>query len=233
LPGGRPKSDDATATPTESQDDGLGASASFKLIRTYGAAAASEPLVDQAAVTSEPVSSDSLADAEPAGATDVAEEAPPEPVETPRPPVDTRDSRPSRGALEDAATLTDVLNARIVEARHPHHAVALVAARLESTTAEHGVGPSEVAQKVERLLRDLAGSVGENELFFDRDKQLLWLILPGVLPRRAHEITRMLRALMDRGGIGPDALAVAGYPRDAATAAELLAQVEAAIETAK
>jgi hypothetical protein len=66
----------------------------------------------------------------------------------------------------------------------------------------------------------------------DADEQLIWLAVPGVLPRRAAEVVTRLRELLNEGGLAPLALAVGGYPRDGSTADELVEHCRAALDRA-
>jgi hypothetical protein len=54
------------------------------------------------------------------------------------------------------------------------------------------------------------------------DEDVLWLIIPGVLPKRARTAADHLTTLLASGGTDVVGLAILGYPRDSTSAEGLV-----------
>ncbi len=136
-----------------------------------------------------------------------------------------------RGSGEEPQGLSLLLGDEIDRAARGHHALALVGAQLAHGAADPGLGAYELRQKTEAFLHDALGPAAQGKLFLDGEAGIVWLILPGVLPKRAVQVAREIGAIMEQSGLTPSALAVAGYPRDGSTAEELAVRCREAIES--
>jgi hypothetical protein len=201
-------------------------SPAVELIRTYGAKAAP---ASADVGTGEPQQHEdeggkgqATADGTDSGADEEAE-----PRLEQRPLVDSR----PHPAGDEPHGLAEALGDQIVRARQARHALALVEARLAAEADDRESGRRELRQRLDVLLQTAVGPAAQGELLFEGKEGIVWLILPGVLPKRALEVARELSALMEQCGLPPSALAVAGYPRDGKTAEELADRCRAAIDT--
>jgi hypothetical protein len=134
------------------------------------------------------------------------------------------------GHAQHADAVTGMLDEHIAAAREAHFALALVAVRVAQAADERSPDQEELRKRLSAALPDVLGSAEQPELLMDADERLIWLAVPGVLPRRAAEVVTCLRELLNEGGLAPVALAVCGYPRDGTTAEHLVEHCRAALE---
>jgi hypothetical protein len=156
-----------------------------------------------------------------------AEDTPPGSAQSPAseaPALQPADEPPEHGR-----PVIDMVDEHIAAAREAHFAVALVAVRVAQPAGERP-DQEELRERLGAALPHVLGSAEQPELIMDADEQLIWLAVPGVLPRRAAEVVTRLRELLNEGGLAPIALAVGGYPRDGSTADELVEHCRAALD---
>jgi hypothetical protein len=115
----------------------------------------------------------------------------------------------------DADDLVGVLHRRIEEARSAHRALAVVGARLAKTRGDPGIDPHQLKHYAELAAGDAIGAQTSADFSVDREERSVWLVLPGVLPRRAAGIARRLEELLESAGIPVVRTSALGYPRDA------------------
>jgi hypothetical protein len=146
-------------------------------------------------------------------------------AETPaaEPPLPHEPEEPAdrREALHSATTF-DTLCARvdteIARARDEHLALSIVALQLHPK-ADLAPDLSGVAEGVGRASRELVGQ-GAEVVLVESEDDIVWLILPGVLAKRAHAVATQLLEILTPDRHGVTAAAV-GFPADGASA-ELL-----------
>jgi hypothetical protein len=216
----RPKTDAVTeATPKENEqaDEKAAPRSAVELIGIYSSSAAStevEPTDEEPSPAEHPAAS---------AATPGTEEAAPtaEPLEQESQawPADHRDA------------LTRMVGDQIATARQTHHALGLVAIEFERTLAEAEPDADQLLDQVDAALSQVLRSTEKPEVVADPEERLVWLALPGLLRRRAVELASHVRPLLSERSLAPAAVAVSAYPRDGATAEELLANCHGKLET--
>ena len=126
------------------------------------------------------------------------------------------------GAPPAPATL-ETVHARIGDqlerAAETHLALSVVAVRLQPS-AELAPDLSGVDAAVVTTARQVVGEDAEIAVV-DSDDDTIWLILPGVLPKRSRAVAARLRTTLARHGHAP-AVAIAGYPADGKTSDALV-----------
>jgi hypothetical protein len=168
--------------------------------------------------------------AEPAAAEPAAEE--PEPSEPAAEELEAwKPARESEPEGPDDA-VTTMVTGQVALARQTHHALTLVAVRFAESGDEAAPEPDELRERVEAAVRRVVVSTGEPQLALRDEEHSLWLALPGLLPRRAVDVADEIRRILNGSGLAPLAVAFAGYPRDGATAEELLEHCHAELEQA-
>ena len=119
---------------------------------------------------------------------------------------------PREAGGEQEAALRGRVDAEVQRARENHHALSIVAVRLQPSA---DVAP-DFEQGAVTTAREVLGDNAEVSVLESRD-DTLWLIVPGVRPKRAAAVAEELRKTL---ALHTDAVtvAVAGYPADAKTA---------------
>jgi hypothetical protein len=120
---------------------------------------------------------------------------------------------PEVTTLESVATR---LAAELERARNEHYALSLTA--LKARASDDLAPGTRVHGTVETAARELLGGPAELDLVAS-DNATLWLILPGVLPKRAHAVAEHLQTLLAADAL---TIAIVGYPRDGTTAERLV-----------
>jgi hypothetical protein len=138
------------------------------------------------------------------------------------PPLHEPEERADGGEAQPAATTFDTLCARvdteIARAREEHLALSIVALQLHPK-ADLAPDISGFAEDVGRASRGLLGQ-GAEVVLVESEDDIVWLILPGVLAKRAHAVATQLLEILTPDRHGVTAAAV-GFPADGASA-ELL-----------
>jgi hypothetical protein len=138
------------------------------------------------------------------------------------PPLYEPEERADGREVLHAATTFDTLCARvdteIAHAHDEHLALSIVALQLHPK-ADLAPDLSGVAEDVERASRELLGQ-GAEVVLVDSEDDIVWLILPGMLAKRAHRVAMQLLEILTPDRHGVTAAAV-GFPADGASA-ELL-----------
>jgi hypothetical protein len=221
------RTEDATVIPTENEqaDDEAAPRSAAELIGIYSSSTAStnvESTDEASAPARHPPPSDATPVAEAAVATvehaGKKTEAPEE------------QSQDEPGDLSDA--LTRMVGEQIAAARQKHHAFGLVAIEFEGTLSEAEPDMDQVRNQLDAALSLVLRSTERPEVVADPEERLVWLALPGLLRRRAAELASEVRPLLSERSLAPAAVAVSAYPRDGATAEELLANCHGKLETA-
>ena len=215
----------------------------MELIESYSAAdlareAEEEPAEPEpeepAAPEPEPVGQ--LAEPEPAEPEEPAQPEPEEPAAAPAEAQATAAELPEPGhvdrAEEPEQALMSMLGDQIDAARQTHYALTLVAVRLVDTPDEAAPEPEELRDRVRAAAHQALVSTEEPELVVDAEDHVVWLVLPGLLPRRALDVVSEARRLLYEDRMSPVAVVVAAYPRDGATAAELVNHCRAELKRA-
>ena len=133
---------------------------------------------------------------------------------------------------EPPGDLMSLLGAQIAIAREAHHAMTLVAVRFLEPPDEAPPEPDELRERVGAAVHEVLVSTEEPQVVVDSEEHVVWLALPGVLPKRAQEVVSEARRLLNEDRLTPLSAAVCAYPRDGATAEELLEHCRAELETA-
>jgi hypothetical protein len=199
-------------------DDEGASTRSIELIGTYSAPAAgsSQPVADDAPTPER---------------REEPGEAPVTPAATA--PVEHEPDEPESRPPEHGDAVTAMLRGQIEVAGQRHHALTLVAVRFIESGDEAAPEPEELRERVRAGVREAVPSTEEPALVVDAEDRLVWLALPGLLPRRALTIASDVRRLLSEAGLTSPAAAVGGYPRDGATAEELVAYCRAELERAR
>jgi hypothetical protein len=115
-------------------------------------------------------------------------------------------------------TLCTRVDTEIAHARDEHLALSIVALHLHPK-ADLAPDLSGVAEDVGRASRELLGQ-GAEVVLVESEDDIVWLILPGVMAKRAHAVAMQLIEILapDRHGV---TAAAVGFPADGASA-ELL-----------
>jgi hypothetical protein len=127
-------------------------------------------------------------------------------------------------AVSTATTIIESVSTRVgtelERARDGHYALSLAALQLQPRD-DLALEPSGVHAAVETAARELLGEGADVEVVVS-DDATLWLILPGVLPKRAHAVAELLQTLLASSGAKTSSVAVVGYPRDGTTVNRLV-----------
>ena len=122
--------------------------------------------------------------------------------------------------VEPATLTADPFAARLgielERARDGHYALSLAALYVGQGDLE----PFEVREAGETTARVILGDSSDIDLLVS-DDGTLWVILPGVLPKRARAVAQHLHDLLAPGESSPT-IAVVGYPRDGTTVKRLV-----------
>jgi hypothetical protein len=144
------------------------------------------------------------------------------PAAEPPPLHEPEEERADRREVLQAATTFDTLCARvdteIAHARDDHLALSIVALQLHPK-ADLVPDLSAVAEDVGRAARELLGQ-GADVVMVESEDDIVWLILPGVMAKRAHAVAMQLIEILTPDRHGVTAAAV-GFPADGPSA-ELL-----------
>jgi len=147
---------------------------------------------------------------------EAAEELPDEPP-PPQPARELPDAPPP--APSTLATLHVRIGDQLERAAKRHLALSVVAARLHPS-ADLAPDLSGVDAAVVTAARQVLGEDAEIAVVDSHD-DTIWLILPGVLPKRSRAVAGRLRTTLAADGHAP-AIAVAGYPADGKTSDALV-----------
>jgi hypothetical protein len=134
-------------------------------------------------------------------------------------PADLTEAAPATATAPEHAVLVSV-GLHVEQARQQHHALSLAALQLRRQTDDHH--PYDVRRTAEATVHEFLGDVAGVEVLLG-DGGALWLIIPGVLPKRARTAADHLKTLLASGGTDVVRIAILGYPRDS-TSAEGLVQ---------
>ncbi|HEV8250390.1 MAG TPA: hypothetical protein VGQ15_10495 [Gaiellaceae bacterium] len=128
--------------------------------------------------------------------------------------------------------LTSMLIDQVAVARETHHALTLVAVRFVDAPDEAAPEPDELRERVQTAVRQALVSTEEPEVVVDSEERLVWVVLPGLLPKRALDVVSEARRLLHEDRTTPVTVAISAYPRDGATAEELVHHCHAELERA-
>jgi hypothetical protein len=123
---------------------------------------------------------------------------------------------------EQADAVAQALNEHIEGARARHYAFTLIAVRVTPRDGDTEAEERALRDRVAADLRQLVAATEEPDVVLDVEDDVLWVLRPGLLPRRATVLVAELDRLLHGRGMPPVTVAVAGYPRDGVTAADLL-----------
>jgi hypothetical protein len=135
------------------------------------------------------------------------------------PPEAAKEIRGAPRGLETSETLHKRIGGELERAAQTHIALSVVAARLHPS-ADLAPDLSGVDTAVVTAARQVLGEDAEIAVVDSHD-DTIWLILPGVLPKRSRAVAAQLRTTLAPHGHAP-AIAVAGYPADGKTSEALV-----------
>ena len=134
-------------------------------------------------------------------------------------PADLTEAAPETATTPEDPILVSV-GLHVEQARQEHYALSLAAVQLQPQTDD--LHPFDLRRTAEDTVHEFLGDVVGVEVLLGNE-DVLWLIIPGVLPKRARTAADHLKTLLASGGTDVARVAVLGYPRDS-TSAEGLVQ---------
>ena len=133
-------------------------------------------------------------------------------------PVRAVEPRPARDSIS-ADSVVRAIEKKLEVAHDSHYALSVAALRLPRTAG--ALHPFGVLQWAEDAVREVLGHVDGAEVILGED-DTLWLILPGVIAKRALAAAERVKTEAGVDSSSQGAIAVCAYPRDATSAPALL-----------